>query len=162
MKRVAALCLVFSFLSFAQAGIRAYNQNVDVEQFDRAMIADHGATFSHDWGWGIDYPVRNRNLIVCLCICGFLITALMRRSLTSLLLLLGVYGLTILLIYQWITITLRDLSLNPYYMADSPYLLRVASTFDWLLFAGLALAVIVVGTNFVFYLAGVKSPDRIV
>ena len=62
----------------------------------------------------------------------------------SLLLSLGVYGLTIPLVYQWITLMMRDLSMTELYMADSPYMLRIASTFDWLLFAGLPL---VVSTN---------------
>jgi len=144
MKRVAILCLVFSLLSFAQKNISDYNQNVRVDQFDRQMVASHGAIFSHDWGWGIDYPSRDRNLTLFLCICGFLIAVTVRRSEMSLLLSLGVYGLTIPLVYQWITLMMRDLSMTELYMADSPYMLRIASTFDWLLFAGLPL---VVSTN---------------
>lgn len=140
MKRVATLCLVFSLLSFGQKCVSDYNLSVRTEQFDREVFASHSMTFSHDWGWGIDYPARDRNLTVALCICGFVIAVAMRRSVGSLLLSLGVYALAIPLIYQWITVSMRDISMNKFYMADSPYLLRIASTFDWLLFAGIALA----------------------
>jgi hypothetical protein len=143
MKRVAILCLVFSLLSFGQECVSDYNRNVRVEQIDREVWASHSMTFSHDWGWGIDYPARDRNLTVALCICAFFVAVAMRRGMVSLLLSLGLYVLTIPLIYQWITVSMRDVSMNTLYMADSPYLLRIASTFDWLLFAGLALAMIV-------------------
>lgn len=126
--------LVVSVMSVTQNAIVEYNRDVRSEQNDRKMIADYGATFSAD-AWGINYAKRNRNFIFALCIVGF-IASLWIRSLSFAII---PYGLTFPLIYQWITKTARDVELAELYMRDSPYLLRIASTFDWALFALLAI-----------------------
>jgi len=148
--RLAVLCLVLSALSIAQAVIDDYNSNVKTEQFDRKMIANSGSTFSHDWGWGVNYPKRNRNLIFILSVTGLLFTVLRRTRLLALL----AYGLTLPLIYQWITITVRNLSANELYMSDSPYLLRIATPLEWAFFFGL---VVTFGVTAWALVRGVRS-----
>jgi len=140
MKRVATLVLILSILSVVQKEITDYNRDVSLDQFDKTMVANSGVTFSHDWGWGIDYPMKNRNLILGLSIAGFLMSVLMRRKLMSLLLSFLAYALTLPLIYQWLSIMARDVAANESFMRESPYLLRIAATFDWLLFVGLGFA----------------------
>ena len=144
---MAALVLALSFFSIANELIDDYNKEVWVEQFDRYTIAKSGVTFSHDWDWGVNYPKRNRHLIFLFVLAGFVFSVLPRIAWASLL----AYGLTFPLVYQWVTITMRDLTYNDAYMAGSPYLLRITSATDWTLFGGLVVAFVV---NLAFLVLG--------
>jgi hypothetical protein len=143
MKRLATLCLILSLLSFGQACVDEYNREVAQQELDREMKASYGITFSHDWGWSIDYSVRNRNLILMLSIGAFFVTVCARRRMVAMLVSLFLYSLTALLAYQWISWVVDSLAMNDIYRPDIPYLSRIASNFDWLMFAGLALTIVV-------------------
>ena len=132
---LATLCLALSLWTVTQEVISEYNAEARVEQSDRKSIAENGATFSHDWDWDIDYRGRKRHLILLLLIGSFLLSISPRTAWFALL----AYGLTFPLVYQWIVVTVRDLSLNSSYMADSPFLLRIATPFEWALFMSIAI-----------------------
>ena len=132
---LATLCLALSVWTVTQELIDYHNDTVRMEQIDRQTFADHGVMFSHD-SRGIDYRERNRHLILYLCITGFFLCLSPRTVWFSPL----NYALTLPLVYQWIAVTMRDLSFNDSYMADSPYLLRVATPFEWALFTVLIVA----------------------
>lgn len=129
---LATLCLVLSLLSVAQEVIVDYNKAVHSEQFDKQTMANHGTTFNVDV-WGIDYAKRDRHLIFLLCVFGFFLSLSTRTIWFSLV----THGLTLLTVYHWIDMNARALTGAPGYMADSPYLLRIASPFDWALFVSL-------------------------
>ena len=143
MKRLATLCLILSLLSFGQHCVDEYNREVAQQEFDRMMKADHGPTFSHDWGWGIDYSVRNRNLILLLSIGAFLATVSIPRRRIAVLVSLFIYSLAALLAYQWISWVVDGLGINGSYHFVTADIWRHASGFDWLMFTGLALTIIV-------------------
>jgi hypothetical protein len=146
----ATLVLALSGLGIAHEIAIQYNHAVAKEQIDKQMVAERGQVinFAVD-AWGIDYSKRNRNWIFIFCIIGFAGTLTPQtRSAGPL-----VYGFALPLIYQWITMTMRDLSYATSYMADSPYLLRIANPFDWILFVILPVA-------FVFNLGSVIAVLR--
>lgn len=136
---IATVVLLVSVLSVANETVVEYNKKVRSEQYDKMMVANNGPIFAVD-DWGINYAKRNRNWIFMLCITAFLLTLASRtRSLAFL-----AYAVTFPLIYQWITMTIQDLSYSsPNYMKGTPYLLKIASPFDWILFAILPAVVIV-------------------
>jgi len=137
----AALCFAGSATALAAEIIDDYNADVRSEQFDRQMIADHGATFSHD-AWGLDIRKPYRRMILVLSFFGFLLTLGHRTILASVV----AYLLALPMLYDWIIRTMRDLSYNTSYMADSPYWLRLATVYDWLLFGliGVVIAIYLV------------------
>ena len=56
---------------------------------------------------------------------------------------LFLYSLCALLAYQWISWVVDALAMNESYRTDIPYYARFASNFDWLMFAGLSLTIVV-------------------
>jgi hypothetical protein len=51
--------------------------------------------------------------------------------------------MSLLFAYAWLDRTIQDLSYNSFYMADSPYWLRIGSIYDWMLFGFVALTILV-------------------
>jgi hypothetical protein len=140
--RLAFLCLILSFLGVAQAVIEEYNKTVWDEQFDKRFIADTGSTIAIDYGFDIVTLIRN--LLFLLCLVGFGLS--FRRRLSRSLLI--PYVLTVPLACYWLIVRTNDIYYNPAYMADSPYLLRIAGPFDWALFVAL---VVTLALNLSFF-----------
>ncbi len=147
---LAVLCLAFSAFTIAHTGVVNYNKRVETEQQRLLDAANHGITFSIHGDWG-DPREGYRFLIFLLCVAGFFFSMWKRKAWPA-----GIaYGLTLPLIYNWITLTVRALAQSEYYMADSPYLLRIATPFDWTLFVLLAVTFIV---NVAYVLKSFRRP----
>jgi len=142
-KRVATLCLIFAILSFGQKLIDDYNLSVEIQEQDRKAAADNVHFSFSLCSFGIDYAARNRTLIFFLSIGAFVVTFFERRKIASLSLSLFAYLLIALLGFQWIFFTIDILTINESYRNDLPFLSRIASNFDWLMFAGIAVAIVV-------------------
>jgi NhaP-type Na+/H+ or K+/H+ antiporter len=118
------------------------NHTVRDQEFARGLRAN-GSTFSmSNCYFGPNYPQRNRILILLLCTGAALVTTFVKRKSLAMLLTLFLYSLAALLAYQWISWMVHALSMNESYHADTPYLARVASSLDWLMFAGLAITIV--------------------
>jgi hypothetical protein len=140
--RLAFLCLILSFLGVTQAVIEEYNKAVWHEQFDKRLIANTGSTLAIDYGFDIVTLIRN--LLFLLCLVGFGLYFRRRLSWS----LLVPYVLTVPLVCYWLIVRTNDIYYNPAYMADSPYLLRIAGPFDWALFVALVVAL---ALNLIFF-----------
>lgn len=143
MRRVATLCLILSLLSFGQYCVDEYNRSVKLQEIYRQNKAS-GIEFGlSDCSFRPSYPERNRFLILLLSVAAFFVTVCVRRRKIAMLAPLFLYALCALLAYQWISWVVDALAMNESYRPDIPYLSRVASNFDWLMFAGLALTIVV-------------------
>ena len=146
---LAALCLAFSAFTVVHTVVVDYNKRVEAEQQQLLIAANGDITFSVHGDWGMAPSERNRYLILLLCVAGFFFSLWKRTDRLA----ASAYGVTLLLIYHWITWTVQALAVNESYMADVPYLLRIATPFDWTLFVLLAVTFII---NTAFFL----SPRR--
>lgn len=134
---LATLCLFLSIFALSQEAIGEYNKAASRDQFDQRMTAN-GTQMAVD-DWGIDYRLRYRHLITVLCIAGFGLSCWRRSARFAVI----PYLIAVPLIYLWITITVQEISYNPLYMAESPYLLLIANPFDWVLFIALGFTIII-------------------
>jgi hypothetical protein len=143
MKRLATLCLILSLLSFGQYCVDEYNLRVKLQEIYRQNKANGMEFGLSDCSLRPTYAERNRFLILLLSVAAFITTVSVRRRKLAMLVSLFLYSLCALLAYQWISWVVDALAMNESYHSDLPYLARIASNFDWLMFAGLTLTIVV-------------------
>lgn len=135
---LASLALVISVVSWTNYTIDEYNAQVASEQRALAFKAKQRITFSVDYG--PDPRATYRTCFVALSL-FLLLSSLKRKLLLSVCFSLFTVFFSIL----WMVGTIRDLAYTEGYMADSPYLLRIATPYDWIFFS-FATVILVVET----------------
>jgi hypothetical protein len=130
---IAGICLAVSIAAVNSYVIGEYNRQAREAQ-ERANHRVNGGLVIYADFFGINYAQRNRTFVLCFCTIAFAVSFWQRGRWV----ILAAYVLCFLLIYQWLDWVNEGLSMNDLYMAESPYLLRLASTADWTLFIVLA------------------------
>lgn len=144
--RLAALCLALSFAAAIQEAVVHYNRSVATEQTDK-FLADNKIDLAVD-AWGINYQERNRHLIFVISAIGFVLAVFDRRRLTLL-----TYSIIGVLAFQWVFMTIRDISMTEMELSNSEYLQLIAFPIDWLQFLTIS---VLIAVNITLLARGVK------
>jgi hypothetical protein len=147
---IAGICLAASIAAVSSYVIGEYNRQASEAQ-ERANHQVNGGFVIYADFFGINYAQRNRNFVLFLCVIAFAASFWQRGRWV----ILAAYVLCFLLIYQWLDWVREGLSMNDLYMAESPYLLRLASPADWALIAVLA------SSFLLLILRSVRNPRKI-
>lgn len=122
----ALICAATSQLRFTSDQAARELQEAQIEQAQKA----NGTFIAVSKDYGHDPRPDYRFLLVILTSLIFLSLVLYRKLWLPTLL----NSVSFLIVLYWITQTIKGLELNPSYMGDSPYLLKIATPYDYAVF----------------------------
>jgi hypothetical protein len=125
---MALTTLIMAVVSFVSFTIEDYNREVKIQQADLVMEANDGLSFSKDYG--TDYRPFHRLQLTFLTLFIFLGLLRAKQFLFSIFFTL----LSVFIFAMWFFRTNKAIELNKLYMAETPYLLRIATYYDYSVF----------------------------
>lgn len=127
----ALICAATSQVRFTSDQAARKLQEAQIEQEQKA----NGTFIEVSKDYGHDPRPDYRSLLVVLTSLIFLSLVLYRKLWLPTLL----NSVSFLIVLYWITQTIKGLESNPSYMGDSPYLLKIATPYDYAVFSMVAI-----------------------
>lgn len=128
LSAVAFTLFAVALIGFISFSIQEYNLRVESEQRNLENAA-MGIRLAAD-SFAIDYRPFFRIVLLVISLLVFLTFLEKRLLIVTFVLVLA----TLPIIYLWISRVVRDLQFAEYYMNDSPFTLKIATVFDWVVF----------------------------